>query len=50
MIKVEHIAEESLETRCNELVSEGFILHSVIPHPFNTENAAPMYVTIWTIP
>lgn len=46
--KVEHIAESYLESRCNELGKDGWALVSVNPHHFATEDAAPIYVTVWS--
>jgi hypothetical protein len=46
--KVEHIAETHLEDRLNELCKDGWTLFSIQPHQFATEDAAPIYVTVWT--
>lgn len=47
MYKVEHIAEAVLEARMNELGAEGWVLLTCHAHPFNTDGAAPIYVTVW---
>jgi len=44
---VEHIAEAAMNSRMNQLAAEGWTLVSVIAHPHNTEQAAPIYVTVW---
>lgn len=46
--KVEYISEPALETRCNELAAEGWILFSVGPHKFDTEGGYPVYLTVWS--